>query len=167
VGEVPRRLSVFRSGSYPGKGSLVTKLVYGSFILAAQLAAAAALAQEAPSINYTSFEATSAKPVQLGYYGAVHKDCTPAPLPTIRVSEPPKSGTFTIRPGQLTTSATAQCPGLKIPAEVVFYRARPGAIGADHLVYEVVNASHKVDAYDVTINIKEAPKSAPSQDKPI
>ena len=128
-----------------------------------------ALGQEAPSVNYTSFEATSAAPVQLGYYGAIHKDCSPAPVVTIRVSEPPKSGTFTIRPGEMTTSATAKpCPGVKIPAEVVFYQARPGATGTDHLVYEVVNASNKIDAYDVTITIKEAPKgSATSTDKPI
>lgn len=119
----------------------------------------AALAQEAPSVNYTSFDATSAAPVRLGYYGAVHKDCSPAPMITIRVSEPPKSGTFIIRPGKLTTSAAARpCPGVTIPAEVVFYQARPGAAGTDHLVYEVVNASHKVDAYDVTITIRQAPK---------
>ena len=142
----------------------------GALALAlAAVISTAALAQEAPSLNYTSFEATSAAPVQLGYYGAVHKDCSPAPPVTIRVSEPPKSGTFTIRPGELTTSATAKpCPGVKIPAEVVFYQARPGATGTDHLVYEVVNASNKVDAYDVTITIKEAPKgSATSTDKPI
>ena len=106
-------------------------------IVALSLAAmipTAALAQEAPSLNYTSFDATSAAPVQLGYYGAVHKDCTPAPPVTIRVSEPPKSGTFTILPGQLTTSASAKpCPGVTIPAEVVFYQARPDAAGTDRL----------------------------------
>lgn len=128
----------------------------------------AAIAQEPPSLNYTSFDATSAAPLQLGYYGALHKDCSPAPLVTIRVSEPPRLGTFIIRPGQLTTSASALCPGLKIPAEVVFYQARAGATGKDHMVYEVINASSKVDAYDVTINIKEAPRSgAASKDKPI
>ena len=136
--------------------------------LAAATMSSAAAGQEAPSVNYTSFDATPAKPVQLGFYGAVHKDCSPALLPTIRVSEAPKSGTLTIRPGQLTTSATAQCPGLKIPAEVAFYQARFGATGTDHLVYEVTNASDKVDAYDVTITIKEAPKAAvPNSDKPI
>jgi len=127
----------------------------------------AVLAQDAPSVNYTSFDATPAAPVQLGYYGAFHKDCSPAPLPTIRVIEAPKSGTLTNRPGQLTTSSTAQCPGAKIPALVASYQARSGARGTDHLVYEVVEASH-VAAYDVTITIKEAPKSAaPNSDKPI
>jgi hypothetical protein len=57
---------------------------------AAAVLPAAVLAQAASSMNYTSFDATSAKPVQVGYYGSAHKDCTPAPLPTIRVVEPPK-----------------------------------------------------------------------------
>jgi hypothetical protein len=135
--------------------------------MAAATISTAVVAQDAPSVNYTSFDATPAAPVQLGYYGAFHKDCSPAPLPTIRVSEAPKSGTLTIRPGQLTTSSTAQCPGAKIPALVASYQARSGARGTDHLVYEVVEASH-VAAYDVTITIKEAPKSAaPNSDKPI
>ena len=35
-------------------------------------------------------------------------------------------------------------------------------------VYEVVNANNKVDAYDVTITIKEAPRgSSPNTDKPL
>ena len=63
-----------------------------SFAPALAAAVSTAVAQPAPSMNYTSFEATSDKPVQLGYYAAARKDCTPAPLPTIRVREPPKSG---------------------------------------------------------------------------
>ncbi|MGD1213208.1 MAG: hypothetical protein ABR973_17995, partial [Candidatus Acidiferrales bacterium] len=107
-----------------------------------------------------SFEATSAKPVQIGYYAEAHKDCTPAPLPTIRVIEAPKSGTLTVRVGELKTNQVAGCPGLKTPARVVFYQARGGALGTDHLVYAVTNATGEVASYDVTINIKEAPKEA-------
>ena len=68
----------------------------------------------------------------------------------------------------MQTAPTAPCPGLKVPAQIVFYQARVDATGTDHFVYEVINASNKVDAYDVTITIKEAPKgSAPNADKPI
>ncbi len=142
-----------------------------ALLFAAALTAAispAAIGQPAPSMNYTSFEATPDKPVQLGYYAAAGKDCAPAPVPTIRVSEPPKSGVLTVRVGQLTTSAIAACPGLKLPAQVVFYQARAGATGADHLVYDVIDAPNKIDAYDVTITIREAPKGAgPGSEKPI
>jgi hypothetical protein len=59
-----------------------------AFSCAASLAAAPALAQDA---NYMSVEATSGKPLQLSYHASAHKNCTPAPLPTIRVVEAPKS----------------------------------------------------------------------------
>ncbi len=117
----------------------------------------AALPQPAPTSNYTSFEVTSAKPVQLGYYASAHKNCTPAPLPTVHVVVAPKSGTLTVRVGELKTNQVAGCPELKTPARVVFYRARPGIVGTDHLVYEVTNPTGQVATYDVTINIKEAP----------
>ncbi len=117
----------------------------------------AGLAQPAPTSNYTSFEATSAKPLQLGYYASAHKNCTPSPLPTIRVIEPPKMGILTVRVGELKTNQVAGCPELKTPARVVFYRARPGIVGTDHLVYEVTNPTGQAATYDVTINIKEAP----------
>ncbi len=136
--------------------------------LTAAMVSSAALAQPAPSSNYTSFDVTSAKPTQLGYYAAAHKDCTPAPLPKISVIEAPKSGTLTVRRGELKTDQVAGCPGLKTPAQVVFYQARAGAVGSDHLVYLVTNPTGEMATYDVTINIKEAPKpSLPGKDQKI
>jgi len=128
-----------------------------------------ALAQEAPSLNYTSFEATSASPTQIGYYGTANKDCSPAQAPRIRVVEPPKAGTFTVRPGELTTTSVKGCSALKLPARVLFYQARVGAMGSDHFVYEVTDVSGAVSGYDVTITIREPPKKgpAPNSDKPI
>ena len=82
-----------------------------------------------PRRNYTSVDATSDKPVQLGYHASAHKNCTPAPLPTIRVIEAPKSGMLTVRRAVLTTERVAGCPGLKTPAQVVLYLARPGYAG--------------------------------------
>jgi hypothetical protein len=68
-----------------------------------------------------------------------------------------KSGTLTVRVGELKTNQVAGCPGLKTPARVVFYQARAGTLGTDHLVYAVINATDETATYDVTINIKEAP----------
>ena len=59
--------------------------------------------------------------------------------------------------GELKTDQIAGCPGLKMPAQVVFYQARTGATGSDHLVYEVTNPTGEVGTYDVTINIKNPP----------
>ena len=132
------------------------------------LGPAAALSQSAPTANYTSFDATWAKPVQIGYYATARKDCAPAPAPTIRVVEAPKSGTLTIRGGELKTSAVAGCPALKTSAQVVLYQARAGATGNDHFAYAVVGLDGRINGYDVTITIREPPKAPISSgDKPI
>src|SRR6516225_653122 len=86
---------------------------------AASLVASVALAEG--SVSYTSIEATSDHPVQLSYHGSAHRaNCSAAPVPTVRVTEPPKEGALVVREGVLTTDKVAGCPQLKIPAKVVF-----------------------------------------------
>lgn len=126
---------------------------------AASLVATAALGQDA---NYSSVEATSEKPVQLGYHASANKkNCTPAPLPNIRVIEAPKSGTLTLRKAVLTTDRVAGCPGLKTPVQVVFYLARAGYAGPDQVKYEVTSENGAVATYDVAITVKAAPAQSP------
>ena len=125
------------------------------------LIATAALAQAA---NYTSVETTSDKPVQLTYHASAHKNCTPGALPTVRVIEPPKSGVLTVRRAVLTTNKVVECPGLKTPAQVVFYQARAGYVGTDHVSYGVTSENGDVAAYDVTITVKAAPPAATPPD---
>ncbi len=119
----------------------------------------ATFAQSASSSNYASFDATPEKPLELGYYASAHKGtCSPAPLPEIRIVEAPKSGQLTVRRGELTTNKIPGCPGLKTPVQVVFYQARADSTGSDHIVYTVKSENGEVSTYDVTINIKAAPK---------
>ena len=132
----------------------------------ASLMATATLAQDT---NYTSVESTSDKPVQLGYHASAHKNCTPGALPTIRVIEAPKSGMLTVRRAVLTTERVAGCPGLKTPAQVVLYLARPGYAGPDHVKYEVTSENGEVATNDVTITVKAAPAQSPpaTGDRPL
>ena len=132
----------------------------------AGLTATASFAQDA---NYSSVNATSDKPVQLSYHASAHKNCTPAQQPTIRVIEAPKSGTLTVRTGVITTDKVAGCPGLKAPAQVVFYLAHAGYVGPDHVKYEVTSENGEVATYDVTITVKAAPAQSPpaTGDRPL
>ena len=126
----------------------------------AGLAASAALAQAA---NYMSVEATAGKPLQLSYHASAHKsNCTPAPLSTFDVLQAPKLGVLTVRKALLTTNKVAGCPGLKIPAEVVFYRGRDGSAGPDHVVYKVTSSNGEVETFDVTITLKAGPPASAS-----
>jgi hypothetical protein len=65
---------------------------------------------------------------------------------------------MTIRPATLTTDQVTSCPNLKTAAEVVYYSARIGYAGADHLVYQISSPNGAVDTFDVTITVKEAPR---------
>jgi len=127
------------------------------------LVASAALAQ---AVNYTSVEATAGKPLQLSYHASAHKNCTPAPLATFDVLQPPKLGLLIVRKAMLTTNKVTGCPGLKIPAEVVFYRGRDGSAGPDHVVYKVTSSSSEVEVFDVTITLKPGPPPAPAPSPP-
>jgi len=130
----------------------------------AGLAASAALAQAA---NYLSVEAIAGKPLQLTYHASAHKsNCTPAPLATFDVLQSPKLGVLTVRKALLTTNKVPDCPGLKIPAEVVFYRGREASAGTDHVVYKVTSSGGEVEAYDVTITLKPGPPPAPAPSPP-
>ena len=133
---------------------------------AASLMATATFAQDA---NYTSVEAISEKSVQLSYHASAHKNCTPARQPTIRVIEAPKSGTLTVRRAVLTTDKVAGCPGLKTPAQAVFYLAHAGYAGPDRVKYEVTTENGEVATYDVTITVKAAPAQSPpaTEDRPL
>ena len=70
--------------------------------------AASALGQ---ALNYTSVEAIAGKPVQLTYHADAHKStCTPAPIPTFRVIEPPKNGVLSVRKAVLSTDKFPAVP---------------------------------------------------------
>ncbi len=131
----------------------------------AGLAASAALAQAAA--NYMSVEAIAGKPLQLSYHASAHKsNCTPAPLSTFDVLQPPKLGVLIVRKALLTTNKVAGCPGLKIPAEVVFYRGREGSSGFDKVIYKVTSSNGEIEVYDVTITLKPAAPAAPMPSPP-
>jgi hypothetical protein len=132
-----------------------------TMLLSCAIVSFVASASLAQATNYTSVETIAGKPVQLTYHASANKkNCTPATLPTVRVTQSPKAGVLVVRKAVLTTDKIAGCPSLKTPAQVVFYQARADYAGPDHVSYEVTSADGEVASYDVTITVKPAP--APS-----
>ena len=132
------------------------RIVLVAAVMAAGIASGA-YGQPAPSTNYTAIEAEPSKPLQVGYYAQAHKDCSPSKLPVVRVVEAPTLGTLTVRPSELNTDRVPNCPSLKIPAQVVSYRARDKATGSDHVMYAVTYPNGEIALFDVAIHIKEPP----------
>jgi hypothetical protein len=125
------------------------------------LTMSAAFAQQ-PVTNYTTVDVASGKQVQLTYHATAKKDCTPLEPPTVKVTTPPKEGVLMIRSGTLATDRFAGCGRLKVPAQVVFYQAREGYVGSDHVSYDVTDIKGAVSSYDVTINVKAGPAVPPA-----
>jgi hypothetical protein len=124
----------------------------------------AALAQT--NNAHRSAEAVAGKPLRLGTYGNVQKDCTSGPLPTVRVLTPPKHGELNVRSGTLRAGRITRCPNLRATAQGVFYQANPKYSGTDEVSFEVRAASGKVETHTVRIEVKEAqaPGTKPDQD---
>jgi hypothetical protein len=51
---------------------------------------------------------------------------------------------LTVRKAELTTDKVAGCPAMKVPAQVVLYKARSGYAGPDHVKYEVTSENGEV-----------------------
>lgn len=132
-------------------------------LVVASLCSISASAAVAQSTNYSTAQTPAGGAVRLGYYGAAGKGCVPEPLPTIEVVSPPRHGVVTVRSGSLTTNKLPSCPKLKLPVQIVFYRAQSGYAGADRVVFGVKRSSGKVDIWSFSIDVKEAsPLQSPS-----
>jgi hypothetical protein len=151
-------LEILRGRMYPFKTMLKIMALAGA--ITAALLAVFATPADAQSTNYSSVEVSGTTPLQLSYHASAHKNCTPAPLPTVRVIRVPTSGTLTVRRATLTTDKVANCPRLQIPAQVVFYTARAGYSGPDHVIYEVTDSNDEVSTYDVTIKVNDVHQPA-------
>jgi hypothetical protein len=135
-------------------------------LAAAALAATATMAQPS-SRSYTTLEAVPGKSLRIGTYGTANKkDCSPARVPTIRVIEPPSSGSLTVRLSEAKIDKVAGCSTIVIPVQFLLYVARADA-EKDRIVYEVTNASGEVATFEVIINILPRPASpvAPKPDQ--
>ena len=82
----------------PEGGGAMNRIAIGATALALPLltSVAPAIAQ---STVYTTVNAQSGKPVRLGAYAGLNKDCSQGPLPEIKVTQNPKHGVFVIRKG--------------------------------------------------------------------
>jgi hypothetical protein len=123
-----------------------------------------ASAAPAQTTDYTTATVTSGKPARLGYYATIKKDCSPGPLPEIRVVTAPKSGTLTVTRANLTTNKVANCPAATTPVQVVFYRSRPGFVGEDLIAYDVKESSGRVRSYAITITVRAPAQNQPKSD---
>lgn len=128
--------------------------------LAGGLAATGALAQT--ESTFRNQDAAPGKPVRLGLYGNVAKDCKAGPPPEVRVVTPPKNGNLAVRGGKTKTNRIPGCSEVEAEVRGVFYEAKGGYKGADEVVYEVRRPEGKVETHTVRITVTDKPGAAPA-----
>jgi hypothetical protein len=140
----------------------MNRITIGAMALALPLltSVAPAIAQ---STVYTTINAQSGKPVRLGVYAGLNKDCSQGPLPEIKVTQNPTHGVFVIRKAKASVRGEGRCPaGTEAEVQVVFYQSRANYIGDDGVSYEV-RSGDQVRSYSIALSIKA---SAPARKRP-
>jgi hypothetical protein len=134
-----------------------------AFALAAALGLILADPGSAPAQDkiYRSLDAQPGQTLRLAVYGNVSKDCTPGPLPEVKVLAPPRNGSLAVRSGKTKAGALSRCPNLEVPIQGIFYEAKANYSGADEVAYEVRRADRPVQSFTVRITVGARAKPKP------
>jgi len=82
-------------------------------------------------------KAAPGRDVRAGVFTDIRPDCTPGPLPAIRLATPPAHGNVTVKRGTLKATNIKQCLAIEVPAFVAFYRAAADYSGTDDFELEI------------------------------
>jgi hypothetical protein len=104
-------------------------------------------------------EAFSGSESRIAAMNFVNADCSPGPLPEVRIVTPPSSGDVRMEPIKLAVSrdksnARAHCNGKIVDAVAVFYKSKSDFAGADKVVLDVDFKAGTVKRYIYAINIR-------------
>ena len=121
---------------------------------AALLLGTLAAPASAPERLFRNVDADQGKQVRLALVGNVTKDCKVGPKPELKVTSAPKHGTLAIRSGKTKPGSLPRCPNLEIPAEGVFFQARPNFIGDDEVIYQVTPPGGPTRIVTIRISIR-------------
>jgi hypothetical protein len=91
--------------------------------------------------------------INVGIFTSIHKDCTAAPLPVVRLVIPPAHGKITVKQGRLRATNLKQCLGTELPAFVAIYRSTIDFIGQDVFMLEVIESGGKSQFQRITVTV--------------
>jgi hypothetical protein len=97
--------------------------------MAAFAALLVALAQ--PATAQETARAKAGEEVRVGWIGSVGENCQARPAPSVKPSSVAGHGQIKLMKGTVKTDTIASCPGMEIPAVVVFYKSSPDFKGTD------------------------------------
>jgi hypothetical protein len=103
------------------------------------------------------FQVASGRDVRVGIFTDIRPDCTPGPLPAIRLAAAPAHGTVIVKRATLKATNLKQCLAVEVPAFVAFYRAAADFSGADVFELEIGMQDGRKRHERVQVNVTKSP----------
>ena len=126
-----------------------------------------AIASAAPGLAQEKFWRTVQVPAgataRLGSFSNLKPDCSPGPLPEIKVVTPAKTGVIAVRRRQGKLGPATRCPNADATAQIVSYQAKPTP-GQDEVAFQVTLPNGKVVLHTVVISVTEGPGTGRGND---
>lgn len=135
-------------------------LAVGATIVLGGEPAAAQDQAPAPQVVERTVKALPNRDTQIGLYLNVRPDCSSGPLPTIRLANPPGSGTVIVKSAKVKATNYKACLALEVPGYVALYKSKPEFLGDDVLTIEVKYPQGRTEIQKITVNVAG---SAPQQ----
>lgn len=105
-----------------------------------------------PASAQETATAMSGVETRVGWIGSVGENCQPNPAPEVGAAEVAGNGQIKLTTGEVQTNSVPACPGITIPAIVVFYTSAPGFEGEDSFVLTVDDRGTKSErSYTVKV----------------
>jgi hypothetical protein len=115
--------------------------------------------QEASTQETVSRSVLGANESRIAAMNYVNADCSPGPLPVLRIVTPPKNGDFRLEELSIALNrppgnARAKCNGTPVQAVGVFYKAKPEYAGDDAMVIDVDFRHGSVKRFIYAISVR-------------
>jgi hypothetical protein len=111
-----------------------------------------------PTVIDRTAKVQAGRDARIAVFANIRNDCTPGPLPTIKLKLAPTRGKITIKNAKFRATNVKHCLAIEVPAYVAIYRADADFSGNDIVELEVVEANGKQRIERLTISVGKTNK---------
>ncbi len=97
--------------------------------------------------------------INVGIFASIHRNCTAAPLPVVRLVVPPLHGKVRVKQARLRATNIKNCLATELPVFVAIYRSARDYVGQDLFTIEVISSGGKSQFQRITVSVTGAGNS--------
>jgi hypothetical protein len=100
-----------------------------------------------------NFIGNSADAINVGVFTSMRDNCTPAPLPAIRLIVAPLHGQIVVRRTRLLATNIRECLASELPAFVAYYSSATDYVGEDAFTLEIIGGKEQQHLEHITVTV--------------